>query len=73
MGLQQSADGPRVWITVNADILPGRRKNETRVFVIFNDITAHIDTKIRLREVLRTREELFRDLERSEARLRGLL
>ena len=73
MGLQRATGGPPVWFTVNADILPGRRKSATRVFIMLNDITAHVDTKIRLREVLRTREQLFRDLERSEARMRSLL
>ncbi len=73
MGLHRPNGGSRVWITVNADILPARRKSATRVFVMFNDITAHIDTKIRLRDVLRAREQLFRDLEQSEARMRSVL
>ena len=73
MGLQRNASGERSWITINADILPGKNKDTTRVLVVFNDITAHIETKIRLREVLRAREELFHELERSEASMRGLL
>ena len=73
MGLQRNASGERSWITINADILPRKNKDTTRVLVVFNDITAHIETKIRLREVLRAREELFHELERSEASMRGLL
>ena len=73
MGLQRNASGERSWITINADILPGKNKDTTRVLVVFNDITAHIETKIRLREVLRAREGLFHELERSEASMRGLL
>ena len=62
MGLQRNASGERSWITINADILPRKNKDTTRVLVVFNDITAHIETKIRLREVLRAREELFHEL-----------
>lgn len=73
MGLQHGDGSSRIWITVSADVLKARRRSASRIFVILNDITAHVETKIRLREVLRAREELFRDLERSEARMRSLL
>lgn len=73
LGLDWGGQLPRKWVSINSAIIPVSAGEPAMVFVIFSDVTAHVEAKLRMAEMTAFLQQTNRALATAEGMMRGLL
>ena len=73
MGIQHDPGGPRTWIKITSAKIPDPLNDDAKVFTHFSDVTSHVESERRLRDVSERLELSNTALAETEARLRAVL
>lgn len=73
MGIQHDPAGPRTWIKIDSAAMPPSASEGAKVLTIFSDITSHVESESRLRDVSERLAQSIAALEETQMRLRTVL
>jgi diguanylate cyclase (GGDEF)-like protein/PAS domain S-box-containing protein len=73
MGIQPDPARPCTWLSINSGLLAGPPGEDANVFTVFSDITSHVESERRLRDLSENLERANSAVAATEARLRAIL